>query len=644
MHDLTCLARTCSTLHDLALSRIYHRFDIIWPESPTVVAGGKSIDALTYGLATLCLESAFAFRTHNLLHNGAHQSPYMASRLKSSNHAQYVQKFCLANGPIEWISNYMITKEAGKMLGTLVAQAVRKMRKLESFVWDMPTGVLSEVFMALASLQDHNQEGICNLQKVCIRWHDNGALRSATRDRDEYEYFNIATPFSVHPSPIVYPKGLTAVGYRMSGSRAQKQIPYSFRSSHVEYPTFSVLPPLKCLGILDIDELSYLDEASVLIERSKDTLRDLRVGLSMGVNRNKWAQPWDGADIFQVDRNARWPGETTIPKRRLGGVLGVLLGRIYDLRRCRRPESSIHPEGAAVPSNSQDPNAALGQPVQTTGIHGTALRGDAQSQGSDGQNKARSGSPNDALNMALSSRNRVSETSAISGESPDEGLEGMLRLESFSLERVSLSIQVCAKAIDWTTITSLTILDCLHVDHLWKMLRKNFKPTPDNVAGFNKQTSPQYRLPLKKIHTNSGLPDLLHFLNETLAPNSLQVLFLQERQCDAFGGQPVKLKHIFSMAVKRHKSSLEKLLINSTIGIHPDTPDDNDAPDEDVMLRDNGTWKTWSLSTEILEYLTSGRVPNLKELSVCIDYNDWVSTYRLILKTASLCHQSITYP
>lgn len=38
----------------------------------------------------------------------------------------------------------------------------------------------------------------------------------------------------------------------------------------VEYPSFSALPPLKSLSVLQIDEPSYVVEMAVLINRSRD--------------------------------------------------------------------------------------------------------------------------------------------------------------------------------------------------------------------------------------------------------------------------------------------------------------------------------------------------------------------------------------
>jgi hypothetical protein len=59
------------------------------------------------------------------------------------------------------------------MLGTLVALAVGRMRNLETFIWDMPTGVLRDVWLALGSLADREDGHECRLERVWVRWHDN---------------------------------------------------------------------------------------------------------------------------------------------------------------------------------------------------------------------------------------------------------------------------------------------------------------------------------------------------------------------------------------------------------------------------------------------------------------------------------------
>ena len=67
--------------------------------------------------------------------------PPLGDRMRiGNNYSMYTRKFSLGNGPSDWVQDYMITKESGKMLGTLVALAVARMVNLETFVWDMQIG------------------------------------------------------------------------------------------------------------------------------------------------------------------------------------------------------------------------------------------------------------------------------------------------------------------------------------------------------------------------------------------------------------------------------------------------------------------------------------------------------------------------
>jgi hypothetical protein len=116
-----------------------------------------------------------------------------------------------------------------------------------------------------------------------------------------------------------------------------------------------------------------------------------------------------------------------------------------------------------------------------------------------------------------------------------ETLDGKLRLQTLELERVPLSISVLAKAFDWSILTNLTILDCAQHDKLWVMLRKHFHPSPPinhcNPSSKNPLgSSSQYHLNIKKVHTDAVSPALISFLKETLAPNTLEILFLQDRK------------------------------------------------------------------------------------------------------------------
>jgi hypothetical protein len=90
------------------------------------------------------------------------------------------------------------------------------MRKLESFSWDMLTGILRDVFEALWDIEI--------LKSVHIRFHDT-------------------------------------------------------RNTHcqVEKPTFKGFKGLRTLSVLDIDEAQYIVEMADAIENSVDTLEALRV-------------------------------------------------------------------------------------------------------------------------------------------------------------------------------------------------------------------------------------------------------------------------------------------------------------------------------------------------------------------------------
>lgn len=553
----------------------------------------KNVDALTYGLATLCLGSKFAQRARWL--RGSSLGKLKPSeRLIDNQYAKYTRKFSLGNGPKDWTAEYMVNKEAGKMLGTLVAIAVGKMINLETFVWDMPTGVLSEVFMALASLQDHYSEGEHKLEKIWVRWHDNSEIPDASS--------SASSPIQPPPPPPLPlpPIGdiVTLIGTTLPNDYQPPVIsPIKYSESNVEYPTFSVLPPLKSLTVLDIDELAYLDEMSVLIERSKSCLRELRVGMSHKVYLSDFAHPWDSSILQQVDHEAQWPGESRIGERRLGGVLGVLVGRIYDIRR--KPLKTQEKE-ATDPAPDQNAGSQFsgGEEFGSSSVNGVPppfMPTTAVSM--TGQTHPQSPRQSDATRIS------TQKTNALHGQR--KRLDGKLQLETLELERVPLSLQVCTKAIDWSVLTSLTILDCLLVEHLWRTLRRQFHPTAP-AHGSPAGTPTQYHLALKYIHTDNTCSSLISFVKETLAPNSLEVLFLQDRRRTP--SPAVKLDQIFKGAIKRHRSSLKKLLLDSS-----------------EVLGDGRRWASWVLSSDMVSYITSGRMPNLKELSAAFDYKDWVS-------------------
>jgi hypothetical protein len=572
----------------------------VWPDGQIGITESKSVDALTYGLSTLCLGSAFA---RTLSKNFGSNSP-QPSKLTDNDYAKYTRKFSLGNGPSDWVADYAVHKESGKMLGTLVASAISRMKNLETFVWDMPTGVLSRVFEALASLA-HQPDSECNLSRVWVRWHDNSQRPGET---------GVLNPNDIVNGTALVPQGsqLTPVGIILppNASHPPPRPPVRYSEYHCEYPTFSVLPPLKSLTVLDIDEIGYLDEMAVLIERSKDTLQELRVGISAKAANQAFAQTWDGPGLKQIDHRARWPGESTIGDRRLGGVLGVLVGKIYDIRK-RKPQDQPAVPAAA---NASTPIIAPLVPVPVPGAPAPALgqmNGPSELQQPDDTDSPTQQDAS-AKTEGLCKGPKPSKSSA----GDRKRREGKLKLHTLELERVVLSLQVCRYAIDWSVLTNLTLLDCAQHDNLWKMLRKQFQPTPVGTTLATSSKPPpanaplQYHLALKAIHTDTTTMSLINFIKETLAPNTLECLFLQDRKRGA-GPRP-SLDTIFKSAIKRHAASFRKLLLDSSA---------KQAGDSSVR------WRQWALTTEVLVYVTSGRMRNLRELAVSLQYKDWVSLF-----------------
>jgi hypothetical protein len=406
----------------------------------------------------------------------------------------------------------------------------------------------------------------------------------------------------------------------------------------VEHPTFSVLPSLKSLNVMDIDELPYLDEMSILIARSQHKLRELRVGIAPQAHQKDWVGVWDGETVQQVDYTCARPIESRLGEKRLGGILGILLGRVYNLRHnadtqrhsptsSRSIRSSI--DKTTIAAASQVTEAALQAAVLESVQVQQGTSGDAtvagqnadatEESGDDGQTPAAesTGTPNSAQAPQTTPTPAGAWSRTIplrSSRRHGPYLSGRLKLETLELERVPLSIQILQKAFDWTMITKLTLLHCTDHEQLWRMLRRNYSPTSPYVSNQQSKATGrvrlEYGLNLKQIHTNAVSPSLITFLKETLAPNSLQVLFLQEGRSY---NSAVTIDQIYRGPIKRHKASLQKLMIDSS----------EKGDDAFGSLR----WRRWMLTTEISTYLTSGRMAALKELGVALDYRDWVSRF-----------------
>ncbi|KAK5114302.1 hypothetical protein LTR62_002553 [Meristemomyces frigidus] len=664
-NDLTSLALCHSALHRLTVPHIYSRFDIVWPDSSVHSEPRSGVDALTYGLATLVMaEEIFGeapgqrqqVHGNRFSRSGQGRASEMQVRRRRGNHyAQFTRKFSLGNGPADWVQEYLITKESGKMLGTLVALAVARMRALETFIWDMPTGILRDVWLALSSLDDRDDGRPCRLEKLWVRWHDNSSADAA----------NAIPP----PPPPMHLNGMIPAPLQPAGGLVASPMHALHLSSvafdRVEHPSFSVLPPLKSLSVLDIDELAYLDEMAVLMGRSLDKLRELRVGIARHAMSKDWVTVWEGDDLLQVDPDFPAMSSMTIGEKRNGGVLGTLAGCICDMRRpkialpdrTRRGKAARPSPPPATASPAPVDNAITEAIDAITAISSVEdmlpddesvlsptvtpseeLFPDSQSVGPD-----MAYAPD--LLVATSQdgpESRVERTAAhrsphIEEETIDEEhigpvgpleppLDKSLQLENLELERVPLSIPVLQRAIDWSRLTSLTLLHCQNHEQLWKTLRRTLAPTPRsptypqprrNSASMSRKGGRanhtelmfDYRVQLRKIHTNTVSPALISFLKETLAPNSLEVLFLQETRSYS---SSVVIDTIFRGPIRRHRNSLKKILIDSS------------EKGVDGLPTNSSRWRRWMLSREVLAFLCSNKMPELRELGMAIDYRDWV--------------------
>lgn len=650
---------------------MYSRFDIVWPDTLSTLDQTTGVDALSYGLATLVMsedmfrETPTTHRSSGCQHCGcgdhkhAESSAIDTPRLRRGNYfAQYTRKFSVGNGPSDWVQEYSITKETGKMLGTLVAMAVARMVNLEAFVWDMPTGVLRDVWIALASLANRPGRD-CRLERVWVRWHDNSDNPPVA---SPHASASAAPPYSQAAG------GLPAAGHSASVPGHALMSSLFQRYGHVEYPTFSILPALKSLSVLEIDETAYLEEMSILIDKSREKLRELRIGIARRSQGLEWTKPLEErSQDSNVDSGSSnisgWP--------RVGGVLSILLKEVAEDKKphhhtCshrdvtgehqgqnidKSTSTSAEPQdGDAIQENKQPPSqqppavtspfqdAASIAPVESSQTTETTSTYDHAPEESnlehaepqeepdkedtdqlveqDFETNPDISTPNESEKPSLSRLSKQAnktELTVTKTPPPEERCE-KLKLETLELERVHLSVPVLSKALDWSRISSLTILHCQDHEKLWRALRRQFTP-----LSLSRSSPPrprprdepiEYPLKIKDLHVNAVSPYFLLFLKETIAPNSLESLFLQDGRLYE---STVSVDAIYRAGIRRQRRSLKKLLIDSG----------DRALEEDLG---STSWRKWLFSEEMVTFITSGRMPQLRELGMSIDYHDWVGT------------------
>ncbi|KAL8904106.1 MAG: hypothetical protein Q9207_003497 [Kuettlingeria erythrocarpa] len=572
------------------------------------------------------------------------------------------------------------------MLGTLVALALARMPNLESFVWDMPTGILRDCWLALSSTNDSTPGLRSSLDKVWVRFHDNREILDAP---DVLPTASQGTQYS--PGNPPGPSQTQSSSFYSSPNMVITPVAWSYK--HTEWPNFSVLPPLRSLNVLNIDEIAYLVEMSSLLKRSVLSLRELRIGLACTVSQDGFSSTRD----LGLPANDDDPTEYQYALSRLMWDLVICEDERQTKVGESGPRSSLvnkpHVEEhnvigcknlatdpcLSVPTNNpvaddsnntsqaapadapktplegspSDPAGILGSLVMrsnhTPSLHPSATGAAPTSATFQLPTSLGEGVPDkygpvtsNASKEALQyDHSRSDADTPKTPESGDESLETFqrlakrLRLETLELEYMHLDSSVLLRAIDWTVLTTLTLLNCDAQDHLWRALRRAFTPrrTPSQPTLRHKSkmhlrestsletaavSSSEYRIKLRRIHTDSVSSALIAFLKETLAPNSLEWLFLQDGGAvsNASGGRAsydstVSIESIYRGPLRRHRQSLKKLMI--------------DSDDRLVNSRQQRStkWRKWKLERDGLSFVTSGKMTSLKELSIAIDYADW---------------------
>ncbi|MCJ1309753.1 hypothetical protein MMC25_003414 [Agyrium rufum] len=639
-NDLTALALTHSALYGLAVPRIYSRFDIVWPENGTPSQASYSgVDALTYGLNTLVMSEEIS-HDPNAPFEQSHPQPYAACAnpdskkrqraqrrngrpprpaRRKNNLARFVRRFMIANGPLDCTQDYLISNEPGKMLSTLTALAVARMPRLENFTWDMPTGVSRDVWLALSSLGDVPDS---KLRKVWIRCPDSLAVNESTN----------ASKSNYRQSPSGDPSIM--IHYRKSHPNSNF-IEQSYERIESQTPNLSVLPPLKSITVLEIDEPAYLEELSQAISTSIDTLRELRVGMVS----TSMVMTWSALDVDLAQKTKGHEGDAGYLAA--GGVLGLVMSEVWDCRTQARPFEPFIKEND--PGLIKSPSTDLPASETMAQAFASLVNGQTQLLSPDQPSQANlEHFANAFAKVVLSKPGDSTETASCKDDI--EKTYQKLRLETLELEKIRIYTMVLRNAIEWSVLTSLTLLNCESDEKLWKALKLLYAPraqygTPAKTAStaqtahlttFASSSRPfistsrgiehEYCLSLKKLHTNKVSHALINFIRDALAPNTLEHLILQECLVPT---SKVTIDDIYHGAIRVHRNSLRILMIDALSSRGP-LPNTLTSGVVNISLGSNvNKGKKWAFSRKIINFIASGRMPALRELGFVMDYKDW---------------------
>lgn len=519
----------------------------------------------------------------------------------------------------------------------------------------MPTGILRDIWIALASLGDYQAP---NLAKLWVRMHDNQAALQAA---------GLTAPTAPQPPPqgssdpnVAPPQTTTLNDAELFGVNS-----VVWSNHHIEKPSFSILSPLRSLTVLNIDEAQYLVELSELLYRSIHTLRELRLGMSSTLHMSGYAR--ESREACSL---------------RIGGVFALLMSRNYQrmaaLQASKnepldRHESQSSGDAAAVrashsfgsdptinlstsgiylnsTSSVSDPEAQI-QPPFKPDLQASVLDDNAidpalfSDYSNSNQEKQLAPEPEQdtvpfdpasPVNLSpiaqgenLKAEKKLEDERNNCGPEEIHNLPTKLKLDVLEIEKFSPQAWTLLRGIDFTILTSLTLLKCGDTTKLWGELKRQFPPrkslvlstparSPESPRGpprLRRKPSSEllsgpitYQLNLKRIHTDSVPKELISFLKNTLAPNSLEWMFLQDDASKSPSG--VTLDSIYRGPLKRHRNSLTKVMVDSAYG-----PASSRA--RSVAAR------KWMFSREVLAFVTSGKMSRIRELAISIEHRDW---------------------
>ena len=521
----------------------------------------------------------------------------------------------------------------------------------------MPTGVLRDIWVALASLGDHQTP---KLAKVWVRMHDNHAALQAA---------GLAAPTApqqpsqgssgpnVAPSQAAIPNDAEVFGVNS----------VVWSSHHIEKPSFSILSPLRSLTVLSIDEAQYLVELSELLYRSVHTLRELRLGMASTLHMSGYTRETREARYLHMGGVfALLMSKTSQRMAALKASTKELLNRQEppfsgNVATVRAPTSSMSDPTINISISGDDLDSTLNTSNQEDqerihprpDLRATILDDNAidpalfgEYRNSDGEKQLATEPEQDTVqfepaspvNLSLDSmaqdenlmvENKLKEEMIRCGPEEIHDLTTKLKLDVLEVERFSLQSWVLLRGIDFTMLTSLTLLKCGDTTRLWDELKRQFPPrksivistparSPESPRGpprlRRKPSSDSlsgpitYQLNLKRIHTDSVPKELISFLKNTLAPNSLEWMFLQDDASRSFSG--VTLNSIYRGPLKRHRDSLTKVMVDSAYG-------------PALSRARSVAARKWMFSREVLAFVTSGKMSRIRELAMSIEYRDW---------------------